>query len=179
MEQESRIITQEQARVRWLKSLEQRDGKKYFSTGFPSHDQVAGRLLRGSQYIVAARPGVGKTAFLISLALNLALAGIEVVYASLEIPIPRLWNRLACLRDKTLSLRELNEPDENLTSDRAKYLEQLSHKIVNFSPKFFEDTDFKVFLETITNIVQPGSDSCIMVDYAGLLRWRHRSCPRR
>ena len=88
MEQESRIITQEQARVRWLKSLEQRDGKKYFSTGFPSHDQVAGRLLRGSQYIVAARPGVGKTAFLISLALNLALAGIEVVYASLEIPIP-------------------------------------------------------------------------------------------
>jgi replicative DNA helicase len=86
----SKIITQEEARVRWLKSLEQRDGKKYFSSGFKSHDQVAGRLLRGSQYIIAARPGVGKTAFMVSLARNLAHSGINVVYASLEIPITAL-----------------------------------------------------------------------------------------
>ena len=66
-DKETKIVTEEQARIRWLKSLEQRDGKKFFSSGFKCHDQVAGRLLRGSQYIVAARPGVGKTAFLISL----------------------------------------------------------------------------------------------------------------
>jgi replicative DNA helicase len=169
MEQEpAKIITQEQARVRWLKSLEQRDGKKYFSSGFKSHDQVAGRLLRGSQYIVAARPGVGKTAFLVSLAFNLSRAGIEVVYASLEIPVPRLWNRLACLRDKSLTLRQLNEPDENLTIDRAEYFEKLSREIVKFSPMFFENYDFKLFLDTMIETVKPGSDSCVMVDYAGL-----------
>ena len=167
-QEQAKIITQEQARVRWLKSLEQRDAKKYFSTGFAQHDQVAGRLLRGSQYIVAARPGVGKTAFMVSLALNLTRAGIEVIYASLEIPITRLWNRLACLRDKSLTLRELNEPDENLTIDRAEYFERLSHEIVNFSPMFFEDHDFKLFIETMTETVKPGSDSCVMVDYAGL-----------
>jgi replicative DNA helicase len=166
-QEQTKIITQEQARVRWLKSLERRDGKKYFSTGFISHDQVAGRLLRGSQYIVAARPGIGKTAFLISLSNNLARAGIEVVYASLEIPITRLWNRLACLHDKTLTLREMNEPDDHLI-ERAEYFEKLSRKIVNFSPEFFENTDFKDFLETMTARVKPSSDSCVIVDYAGL-----------
>ena len=163
-----KIITQEEARIRWLKSLEHRDGKKYFSSGFKQHDQVAGRLLRGSQYIVAARPGVGKTAFLVSLARNLALAGTEVIYASLEIPVTRIWNRLACLRNSDLTLRELNEPGDSLTPERAKFFEALSREIANFSPMFFENSDFGEFVKTIKETVQPGSDSCVMVDYAGL-----------
>jgi replicative DNA helicase len=166
--EQSKIITQEEARIRWLKSLEQRDGKKYFSSGFKQHDQVAGRLLRGSQYIVAARPGVGKTALLVSLARNLALAGTQVVYASLEIPVSRSWNRLACLCNSDLTLRELNEPGESLTPERAKFFEALSREIVNFSPMFFENSDFGEFVKTIKEIVKPGSDSCVMVDYAGL-----------
>jgi len=167
-DQQNKIVTQEEARIQWLKSLEPGDGKKFFSSGFKQHDQVAGRLLRGFQYIVAARPGIGKTAFLVALSYNFARAGIHVVYATLEIPVARLWNRLACLHDCTLTLRQLNEPDQNLTSERAKYFERLSREIVNFSPMFFEDTDFKGFIETMTATVQRGSDSCVIVDYAGL-----------
>ena len=167
-EQQTNIVSREEARIRWLKSLAQRDGKKYYSSGFKQHDQVVGRLLRGSQYVVSARPGVGKTAFLVSLAHNLARAGIEVVYASLEIPITRLWNRLACLLDADLALRQLNEPDGELTSERAQYLETLSREIANFSPIFFENPDFKTFIQTMNENIKPGSDSCVMVDYAGL-----------
>jgi replicative DNA helicase len=167
-EQRSNIIDREEARLRWLKSLEPGDGKKYFSSGFRPHDQTAGQLLRGSQYIVAARPGVGKTAFLVSLSNNLARNGINVVYASLEIPVARLWNRLACLHDTTLTIRELNEPGANLTIDRAKFFERLSREIVNFSPVFFENSDFKAFIEAMTATVKPGSDCCVIVDYAGL-----------
>jgi replicative DNA helicase len=167
-EQQVNIVTPEEARIRWLKSLEPRDGKKFFPSGFKCHDQVAGRLLRGSQYIVAARPGVGKTAFLISLSNNLARTGIRVVYASLEIPITRLWNRLACLHDPDLTLRQLNESDESLSPEQAQYFEALSRRIVNFSPVFFENSDFKAFIEKISETVKPGSDSCIIVDYAGL-----------
>jgi replicative DNA helicase len=166
-QQQTRIVTPEAARIRWLKSLEQRDGKKFFPSGFKKHDQVAGRLLRGSQYIVAARPGVGKTSYLVALGRNLALAGIKVVYATLEVPVTRIWNRLACLHDENLNLRMLNEP-ENLTPERAKYFESLSLEVVNFSPIFFEESDFSEFAKTIKEIVQPGSDSCVMVDYAGL-----------
>ena len=42
--QQAKIVTQEEARIRWLKSLEEPDGKKFFPTGFKCHDQVAGRL---------------------------------------------------------------------------------------------------------------------------------------
>ncbi len=167
-EQQPKIVTPEQARIRWLKSLEERDGQKFFSSGFKCHDQVAGRLLRGSQYIVAARPGVGKTSLLVALVNNLARNGIRVVYASLEIPVERLWNRLACLHDSTLKLRELNEPDRELTLDQVKYFEKLSRAIVKFSPMFFENSDFKEFIEAMIGTVQAGSDSCVIVDYAGL-----------
>jgi replicative DNA helicase len=166
-EPQSKVISREEARIRWLKSLEQRDGKKFFSSGFKQHDQVAGRLLRGSLYIVAARPGVGKTAFLVALSDNLARSGVNVIYATLELPVTRLWNRLACLHDSTLTIRELNEPDGDLTPERARYFERLSRELVNFSPVFFENTDFKAFVETMTGIVQPGSDSSIVIDYAG------------
>ena len=171
-EQPSKIVTKEEARIRWLKSLEQRDGKNFFTSGFVQHDQVVGCLQRDSLYIVAARPGVGKTAYQVALSDNLARTGVNVVYATLEIPVVRLWNRLACLHDRNLKLRELNEPDSSLTSERAAYFERLSREIVNFSPVFFEDTNFKSFLETMVATVKPGSDSCIMVDYAGLFTWQ-------
>ena len=165
-EQIKPLVDQEEARVRWLKSLEQRDRRRFFPSGFSLHDRVAGMFLRGSQYIVAARPGVGKSAYLVALAYNLARAGIKTIYASLEIPIERIWNRLACLHDPALTLRELNETEP--TPERVQQLESLSREIVNFSPMFFEDSDFTAFRKAMIQEVSPGSDSIILIDYAGL-----------
>src|SRR3990172_9574850 len=92
-----KFVEQEQARVRWLKSFEQHDWKRFFSSGFTVHYQVVGRLLRACLYIVAARPGVGKTAYLAPLAYNLDRIGIRIVYATLELPDQRLFNLLSFL----------------------------------------------------------------------------------
>ncbi|MCZ6623739.1 MAG: hypothetical protein O7B35_05840 [Deltaproteobacteria bacterium] len=165
-EQTKAIINQEEARIRWLKSLEQRDRRRFFPSGFSIHDRVAGNFLRGSQYIVAARPGVGKSAYLVAVAYNLARAGTKTIYASLEIPIERIWNRLACLHDPNLKLRELNETEP--TPEKVRHLESLSRELVNFSPMFFEDSDFTSFVKTMKQEVPPGSDSIILIDYAGL-----------
>jgi len=166
LEQAKAIINQEDARIRWLKSLGQQVKRRFFSSGFSLHDRVAGMFLRGSQYIVAARPGVGKTAYLVSIAYNLARAGVKTIYASLEMPIERIWNRLACLHDPSLTLRELNETEP--TPERVRYFEGLSRKVVNFSPMFFEDSDFTAFLKAMKQEVPPSSDSIILIDYAGL-----------
>jgi len=163
-----KIISPEEARLRWLKSFQPRDSKKHFSSGFKKHDQVAGKLLRGYMYVVAARPGVGKTAFLVAMARRLALDSIRVIYASLEIPIERLWNRLACLHDSNFTLRELNESADNPTPEYLQRLDNLSRQIVNFSPIFFENKDFAAFLETVSQIIEPSSDYCVIIDYAGL-----------
>ncbi len=166
VEQIKPLVDQEEARIRWLKSLEQQDRRRYFPSGFSVHDRVAGNFLRGSQYIVAARPGVGKSAYLVAVAYNLARAGTKTIYASLEIPIERIWNRLACLHDPSLTLRELNETDP--TPERVRYLEGLSREVVNFSPMFFEDCDFTSFVKAMKEAVQPASDSIVLIDYAGL-----------
>src|SRR5688572_25703698 len=69
------FIPRNESRIRFLKSLEQRDVRRYFRTGLNRHDQTAGALLRGALYFIAARAGIGKTAFLFKLAYLQAVAG--------------------------------------------------------------------------------------------------------
>jgi replicative DNA helicase len=171
MEAESpKFISQEQARARWLKSLEQRDGKRYFKSGFTKHDQTAGALLRGAFYLVAARAGIGKTAYLFSLAYRQVKAGVRVHFCNLEMSVEQMWNRLACLHESDLTLRELNEGE--LTPERVRYFMRLADELQNFSPLFFESRDFAVMLKAAKAGIEPGSDSILCLDYVGLLQMR-------
>lgn len=67
-----------------------RDSQKLFSgvaTGFPTLNEITGGLQGGDLIIIAARPSVGKTAFTISMALNIAadeLHGGPVALFNLE-----------------------------------------------------------------------------------------------
>jgi replicative DNA helicase len=161
-----RFIEPEEARVRWLKSLDDRDRRRYFTSGFKVHDRTVGALLRGILMLIVARPSVGKTSFEIAMAYRLAVAGIKVYFASLEMTVPQVWNRLACVHDADLKLRDLTEGD--FTPERVRYIEQLSRQLVNFSPSFVEDSDFGRFEKAVVESVKPGSDSVIFVDYLGL-----------
>ena len=76
-----KFVTQDEARTRWLKSLEARDHRRYFKSGFKAHEQSIGAFLRGSFNLFAARPGVGKTAFLFALAYRQVLAGVKAISA--------------------------------------------------------------------------------------------------
>lgn len=165
-----KFITPEQSAIRWLKSLEQRDAKRYFKSGFTKHDQNAGALLRGGLYLVAARAGIGKTAFLFSLAYRQVRAGTRVFFCNLEMSVEQMWSRLACLHDPDLALRELNEGE--LTPQRVSYLMGLSDELRNFSPLFFESTDFAAMVAAARAEIKPGSDSIFCLDYVGLLSMR-------
>src|SRR5215470_5339182 len=162
-----KFITQDEARVRWLKSLEERDGRRYFKSGFKTHDQSAGALLRGAMYLVAARAGVGKTAFLFSLAYRQALAGIQTFFCNLEMNVEQMWHRLACLYDADLTLQELNEGER--TPERVSYFVQLSQELEKFSPLFFESTDFAALVSAARTEIKPSSDAILCLDYVGLL----------
>lgn len=165
-----KFVTPEESAVRWLKSLEQRDGRRYFKSGFAKHDQVAGALLRGALYLVAARAGIGKTAFLFALAYRQSLSGIKVFFCNLEMSVEQMWNRLACLCDPDLMLRELNEGE--FTPERVAYFIRLSEELQNFSPLFFESTEFAAMVTAARAEIKPGSDSIFCLDYIGLLSMR-------
>lgn len=80
--------------IRRGKNISERYG---MSTGWNALDNMlrGGGLLPGLLYIVAGRPGMGKTTFMQNMALNIARQGTAVVVFSLEVSKERLLERMA------------------------------------------------------------------------------------
>ena len=65
-------------------------------TGFTALDEQTGGLHDGEQTIIAARPGIGKTAWAMNVAVRFAARGLGVVAFSLEMPNEQLAMRALC-----------------------------------------------------------------------------------
>ncbi|MCS7058563.1 MAG: replicative DNA helicase [Meiothermus sp.] len=66
-------------------------------SGFRDLDAIIGSLTPGSLNIIAARPSMGKTAFALTIAQNVALReGVGVAIFSLEMPAVQLVTRMLC-----------------------------------------------------------------------------------
>lgn len=73
-----------------------RNGSSFagLSTGIPELDRHITGLKRGCKYVVAARPGMGKTGFLLSVARHVAASGFGVVFISVEMPAEQQIHRI-------------------------------------------------------------------------------------
>ena len=91
-------------------------GRPALPTGFAALDRLLGGLRPGEMQIVAGRPGMGKTAFLLSVARHIALAqNSRVLFFSLEMDGAPLAQRLAAQQSgiEAVRLRDgLWAPDE-------------------------------------------------------------------
>ena len=79
-----------------LKSVEKREelSAHYIKTGLTDVDKITGGLARTDLIIVAARPGMGKTAFALSIARRVAERGHRVMFFSLEMSKEQIVQRL-------------------------------------------------------------------------------------
>lgn len=68
--------------------------KNGIPTGYPEMNKKTHGFQRGEFIVIAARPGVGKTALSLNLAFNAARHGHTVAYFSLEMPASMLFKRL-------------------------------------------------------------------------------------
>jgi replicative DNA helicase len=75
--------------------LEKPGGLAGLQTGYRGLDAILGGLEAGRVYTIAARPGVGKTAFAVGLARATVTAGTTLFF-SLEMPQEELYDRLMC-----------------------------------------------------------------------------------
>jgi replicative DNA helicase len=161
-----RFIEPEEVRIRWLKSFDSKAGR-YFPSGFKAQDQTVGALLRGTLTVICARPGIGKTALLFALAYRQALAGVRTYFYNLEMPVEQMWNRMACLHDESLTLKELNE--EEVSDEKKAKLAHLSTELAPFSPRFFESPEAREIFATAQSAIEPSSQSVLFLDYIGLM----------
>jgi replicative DNA helicase len=171
-EKKNQFISQQEAKARFLKWLDGRCNlDSYFKSGFKAHDQQAGAFQRGGWYVIAARPGIGKTAMLFSLAYRQALVGVNTYFTNLEMSAEQMWLRLACLHRKELSLwRLLN--DELRPAELTSLRDLAETELPTFSPLFCEDSEFIEFVKTVKGNINPGSRSILFIDYLGLFNYR-------
>lgn len=165
------FIDPESSRLAWLKSLEQRDGKRFFKSGFTAQDQEIGAFERATVNTVGSSTGIGKTSYLFSSAYRMiARHGTKVFYYNIEMPVPAMWNRLACIDDPTLRLRDLRNAD--FSPEQMKYFVELSERLKHFSPLFCEDSDIRTLNEKCAAYIERSSDSVLIIDYFSLLSIR-------
>ena len=105
-------------------------------SGLTDLDKRLGNFQPGALYVLAARPGLGKTSLMLSAALNAARAGKCVAVFSLEMPTLRITNRLLAqqsgLNVQMLDTGKVGEAVWPRLTDAVEKLERL--------PIYLDDT---------------------------------------
>ena len=156
-----------------ISQIEERKNKKDGLTGVPSGFTALDRITSGWQpsdlVVIAARPGMGKTAFVVSAMRNAAIDhGQGVAIFSLEMSSVQLVNRL-------ISAEAELESEKLKRGEMADYeWEQLLHKTSKLSeaPIFIDDTPGLSILELrakARRLAQQHDIKLLIIDYLQLM----------
>lgn len=139
-------------------------------TGWPDLDRIIGGLRPGVLYVMAARPGVGKSSWAGQLALNVASRGAPVLFCTMEMNEVEIIRRMAGA-EADVVFKKIDEG----TIDKAEYkrLEQATGLLGNL-PLWFDDSptqslfDIKSSARRLSRTV--GDVGLIVVDYLQLMK---------
>lgn len=116
-------------------NLKRLDKFSNLPSGFPSLDRVTGGLEKSSLTVIASRPSMGKTAFVLSLANNLTMKfNIPSLFFSIEMNDVQLTNRYISLVSK---IDLLKIKSGNLDDNEKQQLKVGIGKVKN-NPLFFQ-----------------------------------------
>ena len=138
------------------------------STGFHELDKLTSCWQNSDLIIIAARPAMGKTAFVLSMALNIAMQNNPVAVFSLEMSNQQLVNRLisnACeIPGNKIKSGQLNDIEWNQLLNRMQRLNGL--------PLYVDDTSGLSMMELRTKarrLVREHGIKLIVIDYLQLM----------
>jgi len=145
------------------------DGLSGLPSGFKELDKITSGWQNSDLIIIAARPSMGKTAFVLSMAKNMAVNfNIPIAVFSLEMSNVQLVNRLI------VNVSELSG-DKIKTGQLAEYewhqLDSMVSKLYD-APIYIDDTPSLSVFELRTKarrLVKEHKVKCIIVDYLQLM----------
>ena len=112
------------------KLAEQKNSLAGVPTGFKDVDALFHGLRGGDLIILAARPGVGKSAFALNVAVNAAKAGTTVAFLSLEMSASQLAQRILCseahVNLSRLRAGNITEADWGAIADASNTLSKIN-----------------------------------------------------
>lgn len=152
--------------------IEASQNKKEFTgvpSGFTELDRLTAGWQNGSMIVLAARPGMGKTAFVLTMLRNMAIDyEIPVGMFSLEMSCEQLATRLF-VGEAEIQQIKLQKGDINL-SDVGK-LTSAKEKLIQ-APIYLDDTpglSIYEFRSKCRRLVERHKVRCIVVDYLQLM----------
>lgn len=163
-EAEGRLKTVSDALTETLDALTAKETRRIV-TGFPKLNSILKGFEAGQLIIVGARPGVGKSAFLLDLAETAARGGNETLFVSLEMLAGELTERLLARRSG-LTLDELI--DCNLSEAKWNEIASMTSRISKLPLRFLDNPRCTVgsIRKAAATIPQL---RLIVVDYLGLM----------
>ena len=111
-------------------------------TGFIELDEITGGGLETGFHVICARPAMGKTAFALSMAINIAEQGIGVGIISLEMPNVQLGSRIIAITSNIDFKRIFKGQSESDVNYNHTFELDVETKIkeVNGMPLYISDT---------------------------------------
>lgn len=137
-------------------------------SGFKDLDHLTMGFDNQSLTLLGARPGMGKTSMMLTMALNMAKAGIRVAYFSLEMGVDQLTNRLIAM-DTGIDLQVLRRGLLN-RDERARFVE--TNGKLQSLPLLIDDTTVWTPLQLkakCNSLRRRAGIQVIFIDYVGLM----------
>jgi replicative DNA helicase len=145
------------------------DGVSGVPTGFTALDRVTSGWQRSDMIVIAARPGMGKTAFVISMARNVAVEFNQgVAIFSLEMSSLQIVNRLIS-GEAEIPAEDIRKG--NFTQEKFNHLFEKTKKLAE-APIFIDDTPGLSVFELrakCRRLKQQHNINLIIIDYLQLM----------
>ena len=137
-------------------------------TGFTDLDKLLGGLYPGQYTVIGARTGMGKTAFVISMAINIARAGGRVLFYSLEMTKGQLTDRAISQRSGVPAWNIKNR----LAEAQYQNLMDAVNEVHALPIEFVDPDSLQVerLVSQVKGIPTKEKPDVIIVDYAQLLK---------
>ncbi len=159
----------EEARERISKAAENKSGMSGVTSGFHALDKVTSGWQKSDLIIIAARPAMGKTAFVLSMAKNIAVdRRIPVGVFSLEMSNVQLVNRLIV---NVCSISGEKIKSGQLEQDEWKQLDTKIRDLYD-APLYLDDTaalSITQFQSKARRLVKNHGVQLIIIDYLQLM----------
>jgi replicative DNA helicase len=142
-------------------------------SGFTELDRITGGWRPGELIIVASRPSMGKTAFALSMARNMAMDfGYGVAFFSLEMSTEHLFRRMI-VSETGLDSEKIRSG--NLEPHERELYDATAGKLTD-APIFVDDMpalSVSEFRDKCRNLVQMNGIRIAFIDYLQLMNWTH------
>jgi len=154
-----------------LLKIQSRDNVKNngIHTGFTELDILTDGFDNGDLILIAARPSMGKTAFALSMAKQLAMSGVPTAFFSIEMVRDQIMNRLFSQLTKIDSLKfrrgNFNQIEKNKIIEIIDYCKNLPLWIDDSASLGINDIRVKA-----KELVKKNGVKAVFLDYIGIMK---------